>query len=174
MKRIVLIGFIFIGLLGFFNLANARSGCCSHHGGVCGCSCCDGTSLSATCAPYYPSCGSTESVAPVERSFSTSVNEAPQVQAESINIPLAAEVVQDIAETKENDLVPIETIKNDQIEQLPANNIDTEKQTNTKVDNKNNTTEQNSDDSDNVVVWLFLIIVSGVIGYKINNKKYKD
>lgn len=35
----------------------ARSGCCSHHGGVCGCRCCDGSSLSATCAPYYPSCG---------------------------------------------------------------------------------------------------------------------
>jgi hypothetical protein len=36
----------------------AHSGCCSHHGGVCGCSCCDGTALSATCAPYYPGCGS--------------------------------------------------------------------------------------------------------------------
>jgi len=36
----------------------ARSGCCSHHGGVCGCGCCDGTPLSSTCAPYYPSCNS--------------------------------------------------------------------------------------------------------------------
>lgn len=34
----------------------ARRGCCSHHGGVCGCACCDGTSLSAKCAPYYPNC----------------------------------------------------------------------------------------------------------------------
>lgn len=34
----------------------ARSGCCSWHGGVCGCGCCDGTPLSSTCAPYYPSC----------------------------------------------------------------------------------------------------------------------
>ena len=25
-------------------------------GGVCGCGCCDGSSLSATCAPYYPEC----------------------------------------------------------------------------------------------------------------------
>ncbi|MFA5188655.1 MAG: hypothetical protein WC460_04820 [Patescibacteria group bacterium] len=39
-------------------LVNARSGCCSHHGGVCGCSCCDGSALSATCAPYYPECNS--------------------------------------------------------------------------------------------------------------------
>ena len=36
--------------------AEARRGCCSWHGGVCGCRCCDGTSLSAKCAPYYPSC----------------------------------------------------------------------------------------------------------------------
>jgi hypothetical protein len=41
----------------FITSASARSGCCSHHGGVCGCGCCDGTSLSATCAPYYPDCG---------------------------------------------------------------------------------------------------------------------
>lgn len=43
----------------FFLVADnveARSGCCSHHGGVCGCGCCDGTSLSTTCAPYYPQC----------------------------------------------------------------------------------------------------------------------
>jgi micrococcal nuclease len=42
-------------------VADARSGCCSHHGGVCGCGCCDGTSLSAKCAPYYPECNSTSS-----------------------------------------------------------------------------------------------------------------
>jgi len=36
----------------------ARSGCCSHHDGVCGCECCDGTALSSTCAPYYPECNS--------------------------------------------------------------------------------------------------------------------
>lgn len=39
------------------SLAQARSGCCSHHGGVCGCGCCcDGSGLSAKCAPYYPKC----------------------------------------------------------------------------------------------------------------------
>lgn len=40
----------------FITQVSARSGCCSHHGGVCGCGCCDGTSLSKTCAPYYPEC----------------------------------------------------------------------------------------------------------------------
>jgi len=39
-------------------VVEARSGCCSWHGGVCGCGCCDGTPLSATCAPYYPQCNS--------------------------------------------------------------------------------------------------------------------
>lgn len=39
-----------------FQVSGARQGCCSHHGGVCGCGCCDGTPLSATCAPYYD-CG---------------------------------------------------------------------------------------------------------------------
>jgi Fibronectin type III domain len=47
----------FILLLSTYAIASARSGCCSSHGGVCGCSCCDGTPLSATCLPYYPNCG---------------------------------------------------------------------------------------------------------------------
>lgn len=36
-------------------VAEARSGCCSWHGGVRGdgCGCNDGTPLSSTCAPYY-------------------------------------------------------------------------------------------------------------------------
>jgi endonuclease YncB( thermonuclease family) len=38
------------------NDAQARSGCCSRHGGVRGCACADGTPLSAKCAPYYPQC----------------------------------------------------------------------------------------------------------------------
>ena len=46
----------------------ARQGCCSHHGGVCsykcpdgsiGHRCCDGTPLSAKCAPYYSTCSDT-------------------------------------------------------------------------------------------------------------------
>ncbi len=41
--------------------ADARSGCCSHHGGLCGCGCCDGSPLSAICAPYYPECTSNAS-----------------------------------------------------------------------------------------------------------------
>lgn len=43
---------------------SARSGCCSHHGGVCGCGCCDGSSLSDTCAPYYSQCSQPVYVVP--------------------------------------------------------------------------------------------------------------
>lgn len=46
---------LFLGLL-FAAAAQARSGCCSSHQGVCGCACCDGTPLSTICAPYYPNC----------------------------------------------------------------------------------------------------------------------
>lgn len=43
---ITLLIFFFIGS---FSVVDARSGCCSHHGGVCGSSCCDGSPLSAKC-----------------------------------------------------------------------------------------------------------------------------
>lgn len=52
----VLTTFVFIALLISPITSEARRGCCSHHGGVCGCACCDGTPLSAKCAPYYPDC----------------------------------------------------------------------------------------------------------------------
>ena len=56
-KHIAVFFFIAIfSLLNFNSTIFARSGCCSHHGGVCGCGCCDGTPLSAKCAPYYPGC----------------------------------------------------------------------------------------------------------------------
>ena len=60
-KKICIVSSIilFIAISFYASQAEARSGCCSWHGGVCGCRCCDGTSLSAKCAPYYPSCSYT-------------------------------------------------------------------------------------------------------------------
>lgn len=52
-------GFFILSLFVLFVISTsgvlARSGCCSHHGGVRadGCGCNDGSSLSSTCAPYY-------------------------------------------------------------------------------------------------------------------------
>jgi hypothetical protein len=66
---------IFLNILLFiFFLSNsypifARSGCCSHHSGVCGCGCCDGTPLSSTCAPYYPECSGGGSVQQQQPTF---------------------------------------------------------------------------------------------------------
>ena len=51
-----LIEFLFLPSFAF-----AHSGCCSHHGGVCGCQCCDGSPLSDKCAPYYPECSASNS-----------------------------------------------------------------------------------------------------------------
>jgi len=56
-KFFFVFSFIIIFFLTLPTKILARSGCCSWHGGVCGCKCCDGTPLSATCAPYYPECG---------------------------------------------------------------------------------------------------------------------
>lgn len=51
------IGLFILLILAATSLAHAQSGCCSSHGGVCGCSCCDGTPLSAKCRPYFPCTG---------------------------------------------------------------------------------------------------------------------
>lgn len=68
--------FILTAIIFFFiaQPALARSGCCSHHGGVMsnGCGCNDGTPLSDTCAPYYAcTAGSTET-APIQTTLPTS------------------------------------------------------------------------------------------------------
>lgn len=60
-ERIILASVLFLLIFLPWFTIQARSGCCSHHGGVCGCSCCDGTSLSAKCAPYYPQCSAVKS-----------------------------------------------------------------------------------------------------------------
>lgn len=57
MKKAVLIAiFLALYILISVNFVRAQRGCCSHHGGVCGCQCCDGSALSTKCSPHYPSC----------------------------------------------------------------------------------------------------------------------
>lgn len=48
--------FLLFSLIFRPQIVKAWPGCCSHHGGVCGCGCCDGSGLSSTCAPHYPEC----------------------------------------------------------------------------------------------------------------------
>jgi len=70
-KAILIFMLILIFLLVLLTITTeARRGCCSHHGGVCcagpgcDCYCCDGTPLSAKCAPYYPACSSQPALPP--------------------------------------------------------------------------------------------------------------
>lgn len=61
MKNFLIIAFTILLNLSpaLVQIADAgQRGCCSHHGGVCGCSCCDGKPLSAKCIGYYPECSS--------------------------------------------------------------------------------------------------------------------
>lgn len=74
MKKVLLapaLGLLLIFM--FTSFSFARSGCCSHHGGVCGCGCCDGTGLSSTCEPYYPECSRPVYIAPVAASSPISI-----------------------------------------------------------------------------------------------------
>ena len=66
MKYCIKILFIllFLSLIFLPKSIEARSGCCSYHGGVCGCGCCDGSPLSAKCAPYYPCNTNVETIQP--------------------------------------------------------------------------------------------------------------
>lgn len=64
--KILIIFLILIFFIAPF-VIEARSGCCSHHGGVCDCRCCDGTFLSSKCAPYYPECKPAPKYSPSEQ-----------------------------------------------------------------------------------------------------------
>jgi hypothetical protein len=61
--RILSLSLATITVLSLCGTAQAKSGCCSGHGGVCGCQCCDKTALSTKCAPFYPSCSNERSQA---------------------------------------------------------------------------------------------------------------
>src|SRR5437773_12157412 len=86
MKNFLFIASLFVLLFSFaIHTAEARSGCCSHHGGVCGCGCCDGSSFSAICAQYYPECisnaGTTTSNTQVVQPTGTRVQLTPHPTA---------------------------------------------------------------------------------------------
>lgn len=78
-KFSIFIPTVFLAVFLFsYSISEARSGCCSSHGGVCGCGCCDGTGLSATCAPYYPSCNSSQTYTPPVKTYVAPVPATPK------------------------------------------------------------------------------------------------
>jgi len=81
MKKHFLTASFLVLLFSFaIHTADARSGCCSHHGGVCGCGCCDGSPLSAICAPYYPECNSNTGTTNNTQAIQTTVPTVTRVQ----------------------------------------------------------------------------------------------
>jgi len=86
MKRfLILASFLIFLFILTIHTADARSGCCSHHGGVCGCGCCDGSPLSAICAPYYPECNTNAGAA-------TSNIQALETTAPTVTLPTVTRV----------------------------------------------------------------------------------
>lgn len=53
-QKVVIISLLACLVFGLQLRSDARSGCCSHHGGVCGWACCDGTRLSVICGGTRP------------------------------------------------------------------------------------------------------------------------
>jgi len=187
MKKLVLFLFCFF-LFSIFlvNSAEARSGCCSHHGGVCGCECCDGTSLSATCAPYYPSCNSNPMEPVYVREINTvtenkviPVYEAAAVMsgAEASNSNVVSPVVInnqiDNAETKE--IIPLidepKQILNLENDVSKEDSIQTDQASLVQVPIDENKTSENNDNG----FWGGLIFwgAVGYIIYLVKKKKSK-
>ena len=122
----------------------AKSGCCSHHGGVCGCQCCDGTSLSATCAPYYPQCSS-PTVQPEEQ--------PTQITPQPLDMP-SSQPEQEPAQTIQE---PLST-ESSQTEQVKSSQTE-----NYSID-QNQLTAELPKEGNRGSAWLWIIGL-GVLGY---------
>jgi hypothetical protein len=160
MKKIILLSFIFL-LLPL--TTDARSGCCSHHDGVCGCGCCDGTSLSATCAPYYPECNSKPVVSPVVTTppptVKTPVVPEPQPEPVVENLPVQAVEGETVLEPQAESIVETPSVdKPDAVQPV----VQFQQPTPLSVD-KNKT--------DNNWGWYLAILLSGSLGYFVGKRK---
>ena len=142
--RIAFAVVLFIAVSFYASQAEARSGCCSWHGGVCGCRCCDGTSLSAKCAPYYPSCSPVKQVV------------IPKVTLPKNDIP--------VKEFKQDE----DEIKKEKIDSwLPKNEPSVLGKSQTAEIQKDNKIEEvNLENTDDFPIGtLIFIIVAGGFGY---------
>src|SRR5437763_5146252 len=104
MKHVLLIASFLVLLFSFaLHTAEARSGCCSHHGGVCGCGCCDGSSLSAICAPYYPECSRSTTTTNTSETFTPTQT--------AVSVTLRPTATPTVTMEPTNTLTPKPTIK---------------------------------------------------------------
>jgi micrococcal nuclease len=79
--------------------ADAVSGCCSRHRGVCECACCDGTPLSETCRSRMPECGGKKKPTPQK------TNRKSTHQKNRIKLPET--FVGTVAEVKDGDTIRV-------------------------------------------------------------------
>lgn len=179
----ILFFFLFFSFF-LVNSVEARSGCCSHHGGVCGCGCCDGTPLSATCAPYYPSCNS-NSVEPeyIEEAnvVEENVNEVPVYKAAAVMSSVEANnsnEVNSVVENNQIDNTEIKEIAPLTEEPEPVLNlqdaVNTEKTIKTEQTQLDPVSDSKTNESDDNGFWGGLVFW-GAVGYIIYLvKKKKD
>jgi hypothetical protein len=153
MKKIrISLFLIFLSFIFVFSVFNveARSGCCSHHGGVCGCGCCDGSPLSATCAPYYPECSS-----PRTYCGDGSCNSTEDCSSCSADCG-ACPVSNSLKSTDSAQTLPEENVK--EVEYPTAADMD-----NIPISSTNNKKENNN--SGNGLMWAGGIGVGVIAGY---------
>lgn len=191
MKKFLLISIIAIFSLNF-SISEARSWCCSHHWWVCGCWCCDGSSLSETCAPYYPQCSSPEpdysnnSNVPEPTSNTTVPNNSTTESYSNYNTkpePLSSpetSTESNSAQPSENytnpSAVSSETVKKNIPEQnystqssLDKNSQVTSNSLDSTATNTNNSNLSNKDDSSSL--WWVVAVILGLWIYFSKKKK---
>lgn len=148
---IAFIAVLFITISFYASQVEARRGCCSHHGGVCGCRCCDGSSLSAKCAPYYPSCSPAKPVV------------TPEITLPKNNIP--AKGFKQDEEKAEKEELDVWLPKNEPSVLGKSQAVEIQK--NNEIEKVN---LENTDDSS--LATLIFLIVAGGFGYWIFRKKF--
>jgi LPXTG-motif cell wall-anchored protein len=165
-KFLFVVAVIFFSSFFAFNNTEARSGCCSHHGGVCGCGCCDGSSLSATCAPYYPSCNDAnpEPIQP-ERIISPSVKSNTNLNSVSNDKIQEIKTVDPIVETN-NKIQNTEVTREAELQKNNSSALPIANQAYNTVDNPTT----NNDDGGAWWTILSFSIIGGII-YLVKKKK---
>jgi len=146
---------LFILILFFalsINGVEARSGCCSHHGGVCGCSCCDGTALSATCAPYYSNCNGETIPQPT-----TTMTTVPPATITTITTTITVPIVQILPKSTEP------KIETPEIKIEEDNKVEAQKLLEPLTSDK--LTAQVYKDNKGISVWLLILGIGVVLSY---------
>ena len=148
----------------------ARSGCCSWHGGVCtyqcpdgtsvGYMCCDGTSLSATCDPYYPDCPKyTPKPAPkpaIELESESKPVPEPEPELEQVEQKEQPEIIPDFEKKLKSELEPEPTEESSQ----------TEPESESKAPSRESLKAAviDAETIDDSYGWIGLIVLLGIIG----------